>query len=198
MRTTPRKGRLLMINETALTVDGTAITITIQTRTDREIVFIDKEDWIVVEQIQRWILYKDPKGRKFARADKKDDQILLHRLLFDMPKDYKLHWISGNTLDCRRENLQLVDRQGMKAPDAVQRLVLYGNAHKEPEKPTSAVPGVKWHKHSKSWEVRIYHEGKRYSLGYFKDHVEAEQEALVFREEGPDSPNLKRNQRKGK
>jgi hypothetical protein len=161
--------------------------IIVRTRQGKEIVKIDKDDSTKAAELNRLVLYKDPKGRKMARTDKKDGQVLLHRYLFDIPAGARLIWKNDDTLDLRRSNLQLEHKDG-----TLEELLPV-----EPERKTSDVKGVKWHKASSSWEVRIYHEGKRYSLGYFKEVTAAEAEANLFRNEGPDSPKLKRNQPKG-
>lgn len=175
-----------MLNGTG--TKGEALEVEITTRNGSEYFQVDMEDWPVIEQVQRWYLYKDPKGRKMARAGKEDDQVLLHRFLFEIPKGNRLEWINGNTLDCRRENLQLIDKDGNVTPLKVP---------KQEEVPNPVVKGVTFHKASQKWTSRPYYGSHRYSLGYFQTKEEAENETLIFLNEGPDSPGLKRNQSKG-
>ena len=159
----------------------------ITTRQGVEKVIVDFDQAEKVEKISRWVLYKDPKGRKMARSDKTDGQVLLHRYLFDIPQGSRLEWANGNTLDCRRKNLRLVDRAGnITLIMPVETVV------------KSEIKGVFFHKASQLWNSRPYWESKRYSLGYFKTRELAEAETRIFFAEGPDSPKLKRNQRKGK
>jgi hypothetical protein len=176
-----------MINDVITAPDQTYAVILISTRQGNVEVKVDQEDLIVAEELGRLVLYKDPKGRPFARADKQDGQVLLHRHLFEIPKGSRLEWINGDTLDLRRENLQLVDKDGNITP--------LKQPEPEVEKPT--VKGVTFHKHAQKWTSRPYWEGKRYSLGYFQTKEEAEKETLIFFEEGLNSPKLKRNQSKG-
>lgn len=160
----------------------------IMTRSSIEKVITDWDQKEKVEAITRWVLYKDPKKRKMARADKNDGQVLLHRYLFDIPPGHKLEWINGNTLDCRRKNLQLIETK------TGQIIPLY-----KPEiRQKSEVKGVYFHKASSRWHASAFYAKKRYSLGYFATEEEAADQVAIFRAEGPDSQNLKRNQRKGK
>ncbi|MFJ5716586.1 hypothetical protein [Neobacillus sp. NPDC093127] len=176
-----------MINQTEHIDHGVVIFIHTRKVGVKQIL-IDKEDWPAAEQIQRLVLYKDPKGREFARSDKNNDQVLLHRHLFDIPKGSRMEWLNGNTLDLRKENIQLVDTEGtvtlLKEP--VEESV-----------PKPVIKGVTFHKGSQKWTSRPYHGSDRYSLGYFTTKEEAENETLIFLNEGPNSPNLKRNQPKG-
>jgi hypothetical protein len=180
-----------MINEYMLGQgDGEENTafIYINTRSGQEIVKVNDVDLPFANELTRLVIYKDPKGRKMARSDKADGQVLLHRHLFEIPKGSRLEWINGDTLDLRRENLQLVDKDGNVTPLKV------------PAKEESAQPkikGVTFHKASQKWTSRPYWGSDRYSLGYFATKEEAEKETLIFLNEGPESPKLKRNQSKG-
>ena len=260
-----------MLNEVTFNAAGDTAEVVIAARKGDFLLLVDKEDLPFVQEINKIVLYTDPKGRLMARADKTDNQVLLHRHLFDIPRGHKLEWINGNTLDLRRENLQLVDGKGnitllaqpkeeaqtpqkeaetlngFTAAQTPQEGVegwevkeaftakpldgVYGKTYdekegfsiqpnKEPVKnyeelerehlgdiekgtgiydpPKKLEKGVVFHKHSQKWTCRPHHEGKRYSLGYFDTVEEAIAEILIFRAEGPESPKLKRNQRKGK
>jgi hypothetical protein len=187
MRTAARKGNLLkMLNN--VTTTNTKAYVQIVTRQGVKEVVLDIDDLIVAEELARLVLYKDPKGREMARAGKEDNQVLLHRHLFEIPKGSRLEWINEDTLDLRRENLQLVDREG--------NITLLKEPKEVIAPPT--IKGVTFHRHSQRWNSRPYWGSDRYSLGYFKTKEEAEAETRIFLAEGPDSPKLKRNQRKGK
>ncbi|WP_332648808.1 hypothetical protein [Lysinibacillus sp. 54212] len=178
-----------MINETQKALGKYSFVI--GTRHGDETVLVDPEDKEKVEGVTRWVLYKDPKGRPLARAGREDGQVLLHRLLFEIPKGARLEWKNGNSLDLRRVNLQLVHKDG-----TIEQLKpeVQATAIEEGE----SIRGVYFHKASQRWHAAAYHEKKRVSLGYFRDKDEAVKEMNTFRSEGPNSPNLKRNQRKGK
>lgn len=201
---------------------GDFFEFTIPTRAGVEKVIVDYDQADNVRKISRWVLYKDPKGRKMARADKADGQVLLHRHLFDIPPGYKLEWLNGNTLDCRRKNLQLVNmktkqtitlyepdiRKQHKDPNSTYEVLkeMAAEGHPEAQKvinklnpskeETSKERGVYRHKHSDRWHASAFYEKKRYSLGYFAEEADAIEEVKLFRSEGPASPKLKRNQRK--
>jgi hypothetical protein len=184
-----------MKNFYEVTPDG-ALHIFINTKGGVVSVQLDYTDLPIAERADRWGIFKDKQGRKLARSGKASDQVFLHKQLVDVPPGSRLEWINGDTLDCRRANLQLVDREGNVTP-LVHRVPTVGlTCYDEPK--TSDVPGVKFHKASQRWTVRIWYEGTRYSLGYFKEKADAEAQAAILRKEGPHSPNLKRNQRKGK
>lgn len=210
---------------------GDYFELEIQTRAGVEKVIVDFDQAEKVTKITRWGIYKDPKGRKMARAGKEDGQVLLHRYLFDIPQGYRLEWINGKTLDCRRKNLQLVHaKTGQTIPlyepeirvrkpgrtggerhvtDPNSTFEALKNAAEEgiteavkimdklEPKKKSETKGVYFHKASNRWHAAAFFEGKRYSLGYFQTEIEAIEEVTTFRALGPDSPNLKRNQRKG-
>lgn len=163
--------------------------IYINTRSGQETVKVNDVDLPFTNELSRLVIYKDPKGRKMARSDKADGQVLLHRHLFEIPKGSRLEWLNGDTLDLRRENLQLVDKDGNVTP-------LEMPAKEEVEKPS--IKYISFHKAAQKWTSRPYWGPKtRYSLGYFETREEAENETRIFLSEGPESPKLKRNQPKG-
>jgi hypothetical protein len=204
-----------MINEAVIDRSGKYTTIFINTRQGKEEVIVDQEDIMVIEELQRLVIYKDPKNRKLARTGKEDDQVLLHRYLFDIPKGSRLEWVNENTLDLRRENLQLVDREGNVTPlapkdpnstyEIMKSLSATGNKQAKElmdkinpsKKKESSVQGVYFHKASQRWHAAAFYEKKRYSLGYFQEEADAVEQVTIFRADGPNSPKLKRNQRKG-
>lgn len=142
-----------------------------------------------VADVESWTIWKDKHGRKYARADKKNKQVLLHKRLFDTKRGCHLAFKNDDPLDCRRENVQRVDQEGNITELFVPEPVIE-------EKPT-VLKGVTFHKASNRWNSRPYWEGVRYSLGYFPSREAAEEETRVFIREGPDSPRLKRNQKQG-
>lgn len=172
-----------------------------------------------VAGVQYWTVYTDRYGRKYARADKKNKQILLHKRLFKVPRGQKIVFKNGNPLDCRRVNLQLIDSGGkiteMYVPDADEEVAAPKSKSKSKSKSKpkpkqrnvrnnkrplaleepKTLKGVTFHKASKRWNSRPYWEGIRYSLGYFQSQEEAEAETRLFIREGPYSPRLKRNRK---
>lgn len=84
----------------------------------------------------------------------------VHRLIFLLEHGYlpkEIDHINGNRQDNRIENLREVTR----SENQFNKVMCSNN--------TSGFRGVNWHKHSKSWVVRVCTKGKTKILGYFKD-----------------------------
>lgn len=69
--------------------------IYISTRQGTLQAIIDPDQAEKVKQADRWGLYKDAKGRKFARSGKDSGQQLLHKYLYDLPPGARLVWVNG-------------------------------------------------------------------------------------------------------
>ncbi|GAA4711332.1 hypothetical protein [Brevibacillus fulvus] len=119
-----------------------------------------------------------------ARSGKASGQKYLHLVIVgEIPKGNRLEWINGNQLDCRKSNLQLVDKEGnvtrfVKIPETPHHVEV--DLTVTGDKPKSTVPGVTFHKASQLWNARPYYQGQHHSLGYHKDQAVAEQKALDF------------------
>ena len=84
----------------------------------------------------------------------------VHRLIFLLEHGYlpkEIDHINGDRQDNRIENLREVSR----SENQFNKAMCSNN--------TSGFRGVNWHKHSKSWVVRVCTKGKTKILGYFKD-----------------------------
>ena len=84
----------------------------------------------------------------------------VHRLIFLLEHGYlpkEIDHINGDRQDNRLENLREVSR----SENQFNKAMCSNN--------TSGFRGVNWHKHSKSWVVRVCTKGKTKILGYFKD-----------------------------
>ena len=84
----------------------------------------------------------------------------VHRLIFFLEHGYlpkEIDHINGDRQDNRIENLREVTR----SENQYNKAMCSNN--------TSGFRGVNWHKHSKSWVVRVCTKGKTKILGYFKD-----------------------------
>lgn len=95
----------------------------IRTRSGDEKVIMDYVARDIADEVTRWGIFKDRQGRKLARAGKEDGQVFLHKLLVNIPKGSRLEWKNGNTLDLRRSNLQLVDKDGTVTELEPQRII---------------------------------------------------------------------------
>jgi hypothetical protein len=84
----------------------------------------------------------------------------VHRLIFVLAYGYlppEIDHVNNNRLDNRLENL----RPATRSENQCNRFALSNNK--------SGYPGVNWHKHAKSWYVRVMKDGKSHIIGYFKD-----------------------------
>jgi len=83
----------------------------------------------------------------------------VHRLIFLLEHGYlpkEIDHINGDRQDNRLENL----REATRSENQFNKAMCSNN--------TSGFRGVNWHKHSKSWVVRVCTKGKTKILGYFK------------------------------
>ena len=87
----------------------------------------------------------------------------MHREILNAPAGVLVDHINHNGLDNRKANLRLATR----AQNCWNR--------KKPKmrKCASRFKGVGWHKGNKKWVSRIRFNGRRISIGYFNDEVEA-------------------------
>ena len=117
----------------------------ISTRNGPVKVILDYDQKDKVDKLDRVVLYKDPKGKPFARSGKDSGQVLLHRFLFEIPKGSKLEWKNGNTLDLRRTNLHLTAKDGTITELAPEEQETNQNSL---ENKKSNVKGIYFHKAS--------------------------------------------------
>lgn len=163
----------------------------IRTKQGTEKVIMDHDQKEKIEGLDRLVIYRDHKGRKFARSGQKSGQVLLHRFLYSVPKGFKIRWKNGNTLDLRRENIELVNKEGEvkvfePSPLIEQETSTIRKKEEHPEKKVSSVKGVYFHKAAKKWTASPFWNKRRYSLGYYETQEEAETVTKKFREEGPE------------
>lgn len=86
-----------------------------------------------------------------------------HRIIMGLPpgRTPQVDHINRDTLDNRRANLRICNRDrnvhntGLRVDN------------------TSGFKGVSWHLNKTQWQVRITDHGRRHSLGYFNDPIEA-------------------------
>lgn len=87
--------------------------------------------------------------------------ILMHRVIFQAPKGVEVDHKNGDTLCNLKSNLRLATRK----QNSQNRKIGNGN--------TSGYKGVTWYKSSKKWRSQIQINGKKVSLGYFDDIIDA-------------------------
>ena len=207
---------------------GAYIEIVIGTRQGNISAFVDTEDFDTIDVEGQYVMFKDKKGRPLARGCKESGQQFIHKkIVGDIPRSSTLVYKNGNSLDYRKSNLQIIDKDGNitelappeppkvekpKAPKVAKAAKPAAPKQKakpqtpkdpdrvrgKPEKEKrSDVPGVYHHKASNRWHAAGFYEGKRWSLGYFGEQADAEREIGIFRQHGPHYEGLKRNQKPG-
>jgi hypothetical protein len=132
---------------------------------------VDDEDYPSLS-LHRWLAH-DGGSQKFYAARGKNvgnDKILtirMHRVLLQAKPGEIVDHINGDTLDNRRANLRIVDRQGNKVNSARRK------DSRQPYK------GVRFEPHANKWAARICVMGRRMRLGLF---ATAEEAAIAFSE----------------
>ncbi len=126
---------------------------------------IDAADVALVEG-HNWCANSGPRtvyALRGALIDGSKTTIKLHRQIMDAPDGLEVDHISGDGLDCRRENLRLATR----AQNA-------RNARRSRAN-TSGFKGVSWHAGGQKWQAMIWAGGKNKHLGHFTTPESAHQ-----------------------
>lgn len=119
--------------------------------------FVDNIDYSRASQYKWYLSVK-----RYA-ATRIDGRITyLHRYIMNPPKDKSVDHINGDGLDNRRSNLRVVTHQ----QNTMNRTKLNKNN-------TSGFRGVCWDKRVNKWTAYITIDGKRKTIGVFKNKLEA-------------------------
>ena len=128
---------------------------------------VDPEDY---ERLSKYKWYAIKSSSTFYAArcvwdplNKKKQTIKMHREILNPPHPLVVDHINHNGLDNRKSNL----RPSTRTQNNMNRLCI-----KRKGSP-SKYKGVMWHKHTKKWNVQICYNGKRRTIGYFNDEIEA-------------------------
>ena len=100
---------------------------------------------------------------------------MLHRVIAEPGKGLHTTSLDGDGLNCVDSNLMNV-APFIKTKDAIKQAIPV-------KRPTSGVKGVTWHTASGRWAATVFHQGKRYCLGYKVEEADAVKLVLDFREE---------------
>lgn len=126
--------------------------------TKGKVAFVDDEDY---ERVTRYKWHTKPNGyamRSYNVKGKRFSQYL-HRFLMNPPPGKYVDHINHNRLDCRRENMRVVaPRQNSWNLKAISNK-------------TSKYRGV--HRSKRGWVSQITTNHRTYTLGCFKDEIEA-------------------------
>lgn len=132
--------------------------------TQGKVALVDDEDYESVNQY-KWYANNDGKTfyarRNIPKGPRRQETILLHRVILDAPKDMTVDHINGDGLDCRRENLRLATKMENN----------HNHRHKSNNK--SGYTGVFFRKDIEKWAASIGVENRRIHLGMFSSPEEA-------------------------
>ena len=128
---------------------------------------VDPEDY---ERLSKYKWYAKKCGKTFYASrtvwtgkNNKRINITMHRQILNPPYPLVVDHINHNGLDNRKANL----RPATRTQNNMNRLCV-----KRKGSP-SKYKGVIWHKHTKRWNVQICYNGKRKTIGYFDNEIEA-------------------------
>lgn len=114
---------------------------------------IDKSD-IDVAKKHKW--YLNNSGYAITRVNHKE-QILLHRLIMNLPPSKQIDHVNRNTLDNRQDNLRICTQEQNTYNTKVR------------SDSTTGVTGVDFDKRRNKWRARINFKKKSIHLGYFDE-----------------------------
>lgn len=97
-------------------------------------------------------------------ASQKRLYVKMHNEVIKPPKGLILDHINRNGLDNRKANL----RPATRAENILNRPYIFKTKNSP-----SKYKGVTWHKRWNKWHVQICHNGRRKSVGYFDDEIDA-------------------------
>jgi hypothetical protein len=128
--------------------------------TKGRVALVDDDDFDRLNQY-KWCLGGDSQYTYYARRQSGRENIFMHRVILDAPADLHVDHIDGDGLNNQRSNLRLVTRSQNhqnRRPDTNAR---------------SRYKGVSWVSAYSKWRATIKVQGKRYSLGYHANEVDA-------------------------
>jgi DNA-dependent RNA polymerase auxiliary subunit epsilon len=127
------------------------------------VALIDDEDYELVSKY-KWHITTGKRAIYVTAStwvNKKQVNIIMHRLIMNCPKGMEVDHINHEGLDNTRKNLRICTKSENQ---------MNMNSNKNT---TSKYKGIYWNKFSKSWLARIMLNQKSYNLGYFKCEEDA-------------------------
>ena len=122
---------------------------------------VDEEDFESISKY-RWYALKCPPSKTwYAVATIDHKRIRMHRLILGLSGSIKTDHIDRNGLNNTRSNIR---------PATQSQNMANCSGHKNN---TSGFKGVYWDKRKAKWRVQIWCENVRYTVGRFKDKIEA-------------------------
>lgn len=117
---------------------------------------VDDEDY---EYLNQWRWYYSDSG--YAVRKPSSVRFFMHRVVINTPEGMFTDHINRNKLDNRRENLRICTR----SQNCANVGILPSN--------TSGYKGVSFDSREGKWRANIRVKGKKHSLGYFENIIEA-------------------------
>jgi len=152
---------------------GVGVSVLAVPLTRGAVALIDAEDWPLVAP-HRWFYGHNGSGQTYAitfiRDAGRKRTVMMHRLIMGAPSDRLVDHINGDGLDNRRVNLRLATPgENLQNRRGAQRNSVTG------------IRGVCPRKNRDGYTVNIYVQGRRHSLGLFRNLADAEQAAIEGR-----------------
>lgn len=123
------------------------------------------------EKVSKYHWYEENNGYIRSSGKKKEDKVLLHRLVIGFPEDIGIDHINHNTLDNRKLNLRIAST----SQNAMNRIKSSNN--------TSGMSGVVWVKSRNKWKSQIKFNGQLIFLGEYDKFEDAEKRRKQAEEE---------------
>lgn len=126
-----------------------------------ENVLVDDYDF---EWLSQWKWYCNANGYAYRRSEAggKRKNVMMHRLILNVPKGYETDHINRNKLDNQRANLRIATRSQNRANSRTRKRVnKYKGAYK------TKINGNDY------YQAQLTHNKKTIHIGYFKTAIEA-------------------------
>jgi len=108
---------------------------------------IGQLSWRAIPSGSKWYAATNVVNPEQNQSNSRYKTVLLHRLITGAPAGCRVKHLNGNTLDCRRENLEVLLHRGFR--------------------------GYIWSIEKRGWKVEVRQKGQRKVIGYFDDEYEA-------------------------
>ena len=122
---------------------------------NNDIFYFDLEDYNL---IKNYCWYKTADG---YLASKRKENILMHRLIMNVPDNMEIDHINHDTVDNRKENLRICTSSQNHMNRGASNLS------------TSGIRGVYWYKNIQKWSAEIVIDGQKIILGQFENIKDA-------------------------
>ena len=126
--------------------------------TNKQFIF-DVDDY---EKVSKYHWYEETNGYIRSSGQKKEDKVLLHRLVMGFPEDIVIDHINHNTFNNKKSNLRIATT----SQNAMNRIKSSNN--------TSGMSGVVWVKSRNKWKSQIKFNNQLIFLGEYDRFEDAE------------------------